>query len=104
MRGQTRRAITLLIALVLVALAVAQPTVAGVLSVPAASRTTVPQLLGLQIATAQKRLHKAGLASRVVYVKSLALVGSVVAQRPKAGVNVRLGTRVSLSISSGPGP
>jgi beta-lactam-binding protein with PASTA domain len=74
------------------------------LSVPAASRTTVPELLGRQTAAAQTRLHQSGLGSRVIHVKSLQAVGTVVAQSLKAGVEVALATRVSISISSGPGP
>jgi len=74
------------------------------LSVPASSRAAVPQLSGLQTAAAQRRLRQLGLAARVSHVKSLLPVGTVVAQSVKAGLKVALGTRVTISISSGPGP
>jgi beta-lactam-binding protein with PASTA domain len=74
------------------------------LSVPASSRAAVPQLSGLQTAAAQRRLRQLGLAARVTYVKSLQPVGTVVAQSVKGGLEVALGTRVTISISSGPGP
>jgi beta-lactam-binding protein with PASTA domain len=67
-------------------------------------RTTVPHLLGLQTVVAQSRLRRAGLRSRVIHVKSLKQVGTVVAQSIRPGVKVALRTRVSISISSGPGP
>jgi beta-lactam-binding protein with PASTA domain len=74
------------------------------LSVPASSRAAVPQLSGLETAAAQRRLRQLGLAARVIHVKSLQPVGTVVAQSVKAGLKVALGTRVTISISSGPGP
>ena len=74
------------------------------LSVPATSRARVPQLLGLQAAAAQRRLRQLGLAARVIHVKSLELVGAVVRQSVKAGLEVAVGTHVTLAISSGPGP
>lgn len=74
------------------------------LSVPASSRAAVPQLSGLQTAAAQRRLRQLGLAARVIHVKSLQAVGTVVAQSLNAGLEVALGTHVTISISSGPGP
>jgi serine/threonine-protein kinase len=65
---------------------------------------TVPDVIGRQKAAAQERLREGGLTPHVVYVKSLAPVQSVVAQSPKVGVKVVLGTRVSISVSIGPGP
>jgi beta-lactam-binding protein with PASTA domain len=67
-------------------------------------RTTVPHLLGLQTSVAQSRLRRVGLRSRVIHVKSLKQVGTVVAQSIRPGVKVAVGTRVSISICSGPGP
>lgn len=63
-----------------------------------------PAPAALETAMAQIRLRRAGLRSRVIHVKSLQAVGTVVAQSIKAGVKVALGRRVSISISSGPGP
>ena len=74
------------------------------LSVPASSRANVPQLIGLQTVAAQRRLRQLGLAAHVTHVKSLEPVGTVVAQSVRAGLKVALGTRVTISISSGPGP
>jgi beta-lactam-binding protein with PASTA domain len=71
----------------------------------AAVRTvTVPHLVGKQKPAAVAQLHRLGLPPKIGYAKSLELVGTVVAQSVKAGVRVRLGTRITLTISSGVGP
>ena len=77
------------------------PTAAGA---AAARRVTVPNVVGRQEIVAQQRLRHAGLRSLVLYVHSLTLAGTVVAQKPKAGVRVRARTRVTISVSGGPGP
>jgi serine/threonine-protein kinase len=66
--------------------------------------TTVPDLIGAEKDAADQRLQGIGLAPNVVYVQSLQLVGTVVAQDPGGGAKVDPGTRVTISISSGPGP
>jgi eukaryotic-like serine/threonine-protein kinase len=67
-------------------------------------QTTVPDLVGAERDAADQRLEGIGLAPNVVYVHSLQLVGTVVAQDPGGGAKVDPGTRVTISISSGPGP
>jgi serine/threonine-protein kinase len=62
----------------------------------------VPEVVGLQQAPAQRRLHAAGLGSRVRYVSSQQPAGKVVAQKPSAGTRIRKGSRVQLSVSIGP--
>jgi serine/threonine-protein kinase len=66
--------------------------------------TTVPDLVGAEKDAAEQRLQGIGLDPNVVYVQSLQLVGTVVAQDPGGGTMVDPGTRVTISISSGPGP
>jgi beta-lactam-binding protein with PASTA domain len=95
--------------LVLLALAIApshgQAAHATVTAQPAAVRTvTVPRVVGRLVADAQRRLKAAGLRARVVRVRSLQEVGSVVSSRPTAGKRVARGTRVLIRVSSGPGP
>jgi eukaryotic-like serine/threonine-protein kinase len=62
----------------------------------------VPNVVGLQQAPAQRRLHAAGLRSRVGYVSSQKPSGQVVAQKPAAGSRLSKGARVQLSVSLGP--
>ena len=68
------------------------------------ARTTVPNVVGRLQAPAQAQLRRAHLRPSVVHVHSLELVGTVVAEKPPAGAKVRTGSRVALSVSSGPGP
>ena len=71
-------------------------------STPAAPQAVkVPNVVGLQQAPAQRRLHAAGLGSRVRYVSSQQPAGKVVAQKPSAGTRIRKGSRVQLSVSIG---
>ncbi len=74
------------------------------LSVAAAGEVAVPDVLGDLKDRAEQRLRHAGLSPRVVYVESLRLVGTVVAQDPSGGSSVASGSPVTISISSGPGP
>ena len=64
----------------------------------------MPNVVGAPKATAQARLLAAHLRPRAVYVKSLRLVGTVVAEDPRAGRRVLVNTRVTISVSRGPGP
>jgi len=67
-------------------------------------RVVVPNVVGLQTAPAVKRVRGAGLRPYVVRVKSNEAVGVVVFQRPHARARVAPRTRVTLSVSRGPGP
>lgn len=62
----------------------------------------VPKVVGLQQGPAQRRLSRAGLRSRVVYVASQAPGGQVVSQTPTAGSSVKRGSRVRIRVSLGP--
>jgi beta-lactam-binding protein with PASTA domain len=88
------------VSLLLVILALAVPAHAS----PAAATVTVPRVVGRQTSDAVKRLKAVGLRSRVVRIRSLQQVGTVVASRPVAGRHVPRGTRVLIRISRGPGP
>jgi len=87
---------------VLLALVVAHSSPAGRAVGPAATKVRVPNVVGLTWPAAERRLRGRDLRARVAYVKSLKLVGTVVAQRPTAGARVVRRTRVSISVSSGP--
>jgi serine/threonine-protein kinase len=65
---------------------------------------SVPDLMGQLTDAAQQHVSDLGLAPFVVYVESLRLVGTVIAQTPAAGTRVAPGSRVTISISRGPGP
>jgi serine/threonine-protein kinase len=70
----------------------------------ATREVSVPNVVGLAKTTAQTRLRTARLRPHAVYVKSLKNVGTVVAERPRAGTKAKTGTRVTISVSRGPGP
>jgi beta-lactam-binding protein with PASTA domain len=74
------------------------------LSVAVPVAVTVPDLVGLSSDEAAARLRALGLTPQVVSVHSLEVAGTVVAQEPAAGVRVARGTRVTISVSGGPGP
>jgi serine/threonine-protein kinase len=65
-------------------------------------QVAVPSLVGLGQTEAQRRLLAAHLRARVVYVASSKPANQVVGQQPSAGVKVSTGTRIKLSVSSGP--
>jgi eukaryotic-like serine/threonine-protein kinase len=73
---------------------------------PASStpKVAVPSVVGLQQAKAETRLRAAGLRPYVVRVNSNQPVGAVVAQKPHARAKVARRTRVTISVSRGPGP
>lgn len=73
---------------------------------PASKTVRVPSVVGLQQSAAQRRLHSAGLTSRVVYVASPKPAGQVIDQGPSAGTQVKRGSRVRIDVSLGsnPGP
>jgi len=74
------------------------------LSVAARVTIDVPDLLGLSSDAAAARLRELSLTPYVVYVHSLQPAGNVVSQEPAAGTRVARGTRVTISVSGGPGP
>jgi serine/threonine-protein kinase len=62
----------------------------------------VPDVVGLPIATAVKRLKAAGLDSSQRVVFASAPPGRVTAERPPAGTAVKKGSKVALMVSKGP--
>jgi serine/threonine-protein kinase len=76
------------------------PTTTGT----APARVSVPNVVNMNQASAQRRLQAAGLTSGVRYVASTQPAGRVVAQSPAGGTSVRRGARVQLSVSTGPNP
>jgi serine/threonine-protein kinase len=62
----------------------------------------VPNVVGLQQAPAQRRLHAAGLGARIRYVASQQPSGRVIAEIPAAGATVKKGSNVRISVSLGP--
>lgn len=68
------------------------------------ARVSVPNVVNTNQTTAQRRLQAAGLTSGIRYVASTRPAGRVVAQTPAPGTSVRRGSRVQLSISTGPNP
>src|SRR5256714_1465071 len=77
-------------------------TTSGTTTTPAPRTVKVPNVLGLQQTVAQRRLHSAGLGTRVKYVSSQKPSGQVVAESPTAGTTVRRGATVQISVSLGP--
>src|SRR5262249_9638572 len=69
-----------------------------------AAKVTVPNVVGRLQAAAKTRLRRAHLRPHVVRVKSPELVGTVVAEKPRPGAKIPAGSRVTISISAGPGP
>ena len=64
----------------------------------------VPNVVGENQTTAQKRLQRNGLKSSVSYVASSRPAGTVVSEQPPAGTTIKRGSRVALRISNGPNP
>ena len=62
----------------------------------------VPNVVGLPVATAVKKLQAAGLGSNQRVVFASAPPGRVTAQRPAAGTGVKKGSTVALTVSKGP--
>jgi beta-lactam-binding protein with PASTA domain len=69
----------------------------------AATKVTVPDVVGLQQSVAQRRLNSAGLRARVRYVASSRPSGQVVGQSPGGGTSVARDSRVRIAVSLGPG-
>jgi penicillin-binding protein 1A len=73
-------------------------------SPPPQKKGTIPKVVGLMQAAAQKLLQKANFSVRVQSVKSIKPSGTVVAQSPKPGTKVPLGALVTISVSNGKTP
>jgi eukaryotic-like serine/threonine-protein kinase len=65
-------------------------------------RLTVPNVVGLPIATAVKKLKAAGVGWNQRVVFASAPPGRVTSQRPAAGAAVKKGSTVALAVSKGP--
>ncbi|HYZ79561.1 MAG TPA: PASTA domain-containing protein [Gaiellaceae bacterium] len=65
-------------------------------------KLAAPDVVGMAIAVAVKRLQAAGLKSRQRVIFASAPPGRVVSQRPDAGTAVKKGATVALSVSRGP--
>jgi beta-lactam-binding protein with PASTA domain len=63
----------------------------------------VPDVKGLAAADAVVKLQQAKLAPRLVEVSSKQTAGTVIAQKPPAGIKVKPGTPVTLEVSKGAG-
>jgi beta-lactam-binding protein with PASTA domain len=68
----------------------------------AAQTVKVPNVVGLQQAPAQRRLHAVGLGARINYIASQQPSGRVIAESPVAGATVKKGSTVRISVSLGP--
>jgi len=67
-------------------------------------KVAVPRTVGRLLPDARARLHRAGLRARVIRVRSLQPIATVVSSRPVAGRRVARGSRVRIAVSRGPGP
>jgi beta-lactam-binding protein with PASTA domain len=74
------------------------------LALTASSKVTVPALTSLPQAQAEARLARAGLKASPSQAPSTTVAaGNVISQAPKAGSEVKKGSRVAIVVSSGPG-
>lgn len=69
---------------------------------PAAAATTVPSVVGLREQAARAQLRQAKLVALVLPHQSAKPRGVVLGQRPRGGVSVAQGSRVTLETSAGP--
>jgi beta-lactam-binding protein with PASTA domain len=65
-------------------------------------RVEVPDVVGSPASAARNALREAGLTVATVGVVSQEPAGTVISQSPRAGAEVRKGTRVRLTVSTGP--
>jgi beta-lactam-binding protein with PASTA domain len=79
-----------------VELEVARPRAATV------ERIEVPDVIGSAAAAARSELRAAGLRVTTTGVTSQEPAGTVISQSPRAGADVRKGSRVTLTVSAGP--
>ena len=69
---------------------------------PTVQRIDVPDVVGSTVAAARSELRSAGLRVTTVAVVSQEPAGAVIAQSPRAGVELREGGTVKLTVSTGP--
>jgi serine/threonine-protein kinase len=82
-----------------------QTTATTTVTTPSASRPVqTPDVSGLAVTTAARRINATGLRPTLSYVDSSDRAGVVVDQTPAGGTRQRTGTRIHLSISNGPNP
>jgi len=72
-------------------------------STPAPTPVAVPSLTGADVKAAVQNLAGKNLAAVIQYVPSDETMGTVVSQSPEAGAGSQTGTRITLSVASGPG-
>jgi beta-lactam-binding protein with PASTA domain len=70
---------------------------------PAPTPVSVPSLTGTDVKSAVQNLAGKDLAAVINYVPSDEAMGTVVSQSPSAGATSDTGTRITLSVASGPG-
>jgi beta-lactam-binding protein with PASTA domain len=68
----------------------------------AVERIEVPDVIGSAAASARSELRAAGLKVTTIGVVSQESPGTVISQSPRAGADVRKGSRVLLTVSTGP--
>jgi penicillin-binding protein 1A len=78
--------------------------VAGFPSPPPAKSIPVPDVVGQDVADAQKTLEAAGFSVKITLVKSSKPQGTVLTESPKAGTTAESGTMITLTASGTPAP
>jgi penicillin-binding protein 1A len=78
--------------------------VAGFPSPPPAKSIPVPDVVGQNVADAQKTLEAAGFSVKITLVKSSKPQGTVLTESPKAGTTAESGTMITLTASGTPAP
>jgi eukaryotic-like serine/threonine-protein kinase len=68
---------------------------------PAVQRLDVPDVVGMTEAAARRALRAAGFSVAITGVPSAEPAGTVIAQPPRAGVDVHKGSSVELRVSTG---
>jgi len=71
---------------------------------PPSRSVTVPNVVGRQVADAQKILEALGFSVTIDLVKSAKAAGTVLSQTPSAGTTSERGTRFTLTVSGNPSP
>lgn len=70
---------------------------------PPPATADVPAVVGLTYQRAQSQAKAVGFKSRLVYQTNASTAGLVIGQLPSAGVKVKKGSTIVLTVSSGPG-
>ena len=87
----------------IVALLIAGGAVAAYLLTRPTPKVTVPNVVGEQLGTASGVLQNAGFTVGVIDVTSLRPSGTVIREDPPGGTKAPKGSKVTLTVSSGPG-